>query len=293
MQANRTNPQGHHPYLFEFSDQEGRRLHSQAELIAPSTRRLLERAGIITGMRVLDVGSGAGDVALLAAELVGPTGTVVGIERNLSGVEHARARAHAAGMTQVQFVEGDLTNLEFAGNFDAVVGRLVLQHLPDPAAVLRQLVRLLRPGGIVAFQEIAIPAAGASAPAVPLLDQVYWWASEGLRRAGVESRFGLHLYRVFREAGLPAPELHCDAFAGAGPEWGWYEVIAESVRTLLPAIVAQGIATEDEIAIDTLAERCREAVVSQQSIVLAPEYISAWTRLGPARSEGHEGQQVS
>lgn len=279
MQANTTDSPGH-PYLFEFSTQEGRRLQSQAELLAPSTRALFKSAGITRGMKVLEVGSGAGDVTLLAAALVGPTGTVVGIERNPASLERARARVQAAGLTQVAFVEGDLTSLRPEGEFDAVVGRLVLQHLPDPALVLRGLVRLLRPGGIVAFQEIAIPQMGASAPPVLLLDQVYRWVNEGLRRAGVESRFGLHLYRVFLDAGLPAPTLYCDAFAGAGPDWGWYEVIAESVRTLLPVIIGQGIATAEEIAIDTLAQRCREAAVSQRSIVLAPDYISAWTHIG-------------
>lgn len=288
--ANRTSP-AEHSYLFEFTEREGRRLQSQAELLATSTRRLLERAGIAAGMKVLDVGSGAGDVALLAADLVGPAGTVIGIERNTASIEHARARVQAAGLTQVHFVEGDLTSLEIEEDFDAVVGRLVLQHLSDPAAVLHRLVRVVRPGGIVAFQEIAIPEAGASVPPVPLFDQMYWWASEGLRRAGVESRFGLHLNRVFLEAGLPVPELHCDAFIGAGPEWGWYEVIAESVRTLLPVIVGQGIATADEIAIDTLAQRCREAVVGQHSTVLAPDYISAWTRL-PTRAPRHDAQPV-
>lgn len=291
MQVNWTDPQ-QHAYLFEFSEREGRRLHSQAELLAPSTHRLLVRAGITAGMTVLDVGSGAGDVALLAADLVGPTGQVVGIERNPASIAHARERVRAAGFTQVQLVEGDLTSLEIEGEFDAVVGRLILQHLPDPAVALRRLVRALRPGGIVAFQEIAIPPAGASEPPVPLLDQMYWWASEGLRRAGVESRFGLHLHRVYLEAGLPAPELHCDAFAGAGPEWGWYDVIAESVRTLLPVIVAQGIATADEIAIDTLAQRCREAAVGQRSVVMAPDYISAWTRVGQPALGGGAARQV-
>lgn len=283
MQANTSNPQGH-AYLFEFSAKEGRRLQTQAQLIAPSTQRLFERAGITTGMKVLEVGSGAGDVALLAGGMVGPTGTVVGVERNTTSLEHARARVRAAGLTNVAFVEADLTTLQLEEDFDAVVGRLVLQHLPDPVAALRGLVRHLRPGGIVAFQEIAVPEAGASMPSVPLFEQMYQWAREGLRRGGVESRFGFHLYQIFLDAGLPAPELHCDSFVGAGPEWGWYDVIAETVRTLLPAIVAHGIATDEEIAIDTLAQRCREAVVSQRGVVRAPDYISAWTRIGASHS---------
>ncbi len=69
-------------YLFGHSDNETERLRKQARLFNPSTRRMLEEAGITRGMKVLDVGSGAGDVALLLADLVGPLGKVVGVDRN-------------------------------------------------------------------------------------------------------------------------------------------------------------------------------------------------------------------
>ncbi|SRR5579884_205816 len=275
---NTTNPAGQ-SYVMAFSTEEVRRLQAMAALLAPTTTRLLKRAGIRAGMKVLEVGSGAGDVALLAADLVGPTGAVVGIESNPAMLALARARTQAAGFSTVSFVEGDLTRLQLDTEFDAVVGRCILQHLNNPIAALRHLVRHLRPGGIVAFQEIDIPPAGASFPLVPLYEQMYSWGREGLQRAGLDSRFGLQLYRVFLNAGLPAPQLHCDAFVGAGSDWGWYEIIAESVRSLLPVILKYGIATAEEIGIDTLAERCREAMVSQRSVAIGPSYISAWTRL--------------
>ena len=270
-------------YVMTFSTEEVQRLQTMAELLAPSTLRLLEKAGIRAGMKVMDVGSGAGDVALLAADLVGPTGAIVGIERNPAMLAIAQARAQDAGITTVSFIEGDLTQLQLDANFDAVVGRLILQHLSDPVAALRHLVRHLRPGGIVAFQEIDVPPAGTSVPPVPLYEQMCCWAREGLHRAGLDSRFGLQLYRVFLDVGLPAPQLHCDAFVGADPDWGWYDVIAESLRSLLPVITKYGIAIAEEIGIDTLAKRCREAMVSQQSVAIGPNYISAWTRIPQAK----------
>jgi SAM-dependent methyltransferase len=231
-------------------------------------------------MKVLDVGCGPGDVALEAAELVGPTGTVMGLDSNPAVLEVARARAHTAGFGNVSFIECDLTRLQLDDtDFDAVVGRLILQHLPEPVSTLRQLVRHLRLGSIVAFQEIDIPPAGASVPPVSLIEQMYEWAKEGLRRAGLETRFGLRLYGIFLAAGLAAPELHCDAFIGAGPDWGWYDVLAETVRSLLPIITSRGVATADEIAIDTLAQRARAAVVNRHSVVVGPSYVSAWTRV--------------
>ena len=90
-------------YLMGRSEAETRRLIAQHQLYSRFTRRLLEDAGIAEGMKVLDVGSGAGDVALLAAELVGPTGSVVGVDQDAGVLDTARARAEASGRTNVSF----------------------------------------------------------------------------------------------------------------------------------------------------------------------------------------------
>jgi ubiquinone/menaquinone biosynthesis C-methylase UbiE len=75
----------------------------------------------------------AGDLALPAAELVGPTGHVFGVDQNPGVLETATARAEASGLTNISFHAGDL-NKNIPGNdFDAVVGRLVLLYVPDPA----------------------------------------------------------------------------------------------------------------------------------------------------------------
>jgi ubiquinone/menaquinone biosynthesis C-methylase UbiE len=114
-------------YLMGRGEAESRRLISQSELYGPFTRRLLEDAGIEGGMRVLDVGAGAGDVTLLTAELVGPTGSAVGVDRDPRVLKTASARAEAASLTNVSFVAEDFREAVLPhGRFDAVVGRLVL-----------------------------------------------------------------------------------------------------------------------------------------------------------------------
>ncbi len=107
-------------YVFGHSVGEAQSIQQLAQILAPVTRQFLEQAGLCAGMKVLEVGSGAGDVALLAAELVGPTGTVIGVENNPAILETARAQA--ARLTQVSFVESDLTDLVLDDTFDAVVG---------------------------------------------------------------------------------------------------------------------------------------------------------------------------
>ncbi|HUI60740.1 MAG TPA: class I SAM-dependent methyltransferase, partial [Steroidobacteraceae bacterium] len=152
--SNKTSPDGtNDSYALGRSEREYARLARQAELLRPTTQRLFVDAGIGPGMRVLDVGSGAGDVSFLLAKLVGPSGEVLGVDLDAEAVRHSRERAAAAGLGNVRFQQADLSQTAPAGPFDAIVGRLALMYLADPGAGLGRLVRNLRPGGIVAFME--------------------------------------------------------------------------------------------------------------------------------------------
>jgi hypothetical protein len=99
-------------YVLDRSQAETRRLIVQHQLYGPFTRQFLAAAGVAAGMRVLDVGSGAGDVALLPAELVGPQGRVLGVDTNAEVLEVARARVRAAGWTTVELQAGDALQLD-------------------------------------------------------------------------------------------------------------------------------------------------------------------------------------
>src|SRR5438034_8354939 len=111
-------------YALGHSEQELQRLSRQGQALGAFTRQLLEEAGMSRGMRVLDVGCGSGDVAFLAADLVGPSGKVVGVDCERRAVYWANARANSQGTTNVNFLEGDPTEMEFDQKFDAIVGRL-------------------------------------------------------------------------------------------------------------------------------------------------------------------------
>ncbi len=169
-------------------EEEEERLIQQSQLYDAVTRRLLNMAGLGRGMRVLDIGSGTGDVAMTAAEVVGPEGAVVGVDVNPAILETARARAGEAGFENVEFVAGDARTLDLGGDFDALIGRLVLMYMADPADALRQLAVRLRPGGIVAFQEVDFsPYRNTYHDDTPLMNQLVDW---GL---GVFERSGAHL----------------------------------------------------------------------------------------------------
>lgn len=266
-------------YIFGHSQQETEQLQLQARLLLPATQQFLKRAGLTRGMKVLDAGSGAGDVALLAADLVGPTGQVVGVEKNPKILETARARAQAGGAAHVSFLEGDINDLQIEQEFDALIGRYILQHQREPAKILRELAHYVRPGGIVVFMEADLTHLGTSVPETPLFGQVGDWVKEAFRQSGIDVQMGLRLYQVFLEAGLPAPEIACESFLGGGPAWPWRDIIVGRVRSVLPVLLQNGIATAEEIGITTLAQRLRDAMVSQRSVGMAPDLVAAWTRL--------------
>ena len=251
-------------YAMGRSEAETKRLIRQSGTYAPFTWRLFEQAGLGPGMRVLDVGTGAGDVALMAAEMVEASGSVVGVDHNPEVLQTARARALRAGLTNATFVEGDAGALELDGEFDAAVGRLVLMHQQDPAKTLRSVAAMVRGGGIVAFQEYNVTSRSMVAfPPTPLWEDALGWIAAALERADVETEMGFKLHRTFLEAGLPEPKMELNAPVGGGPRWGGYEFAAGTLRTLLPLVERFGIATAEEM-------------VESGGAGKPPEMVSAW-----------------
>jgi SAM-dependent methyltransferase len=252
----------------------------QARALDRISERYMREAGIACGMRVLDLGSGIGDSALLAARLTAPGGQVLGIERSPERVEIARKRIDALGVTSIELVHDDVTNLPELGGrpFDAVVMRLVLMHVPEPSAVLRDAAALVRPGGVVIAMEHDtgwIP----SCPPAPLWDRTVDVVREAMTRAGGHHRMGLKLRGAFLDAGLPAPTLRSEQDLGGGADWLGYDNLALVVRSLLPVIVATGAATAAELEVDTLADRLRSQLIATGGVAASPPFVGAWSRV--------------
>jgi SAM-dependent methyltransferase len=273
-----TEHEGDAIYAPGYSEEERQRLIEQAGFFGGFTERLLVDAGIGPGMRVLDVGCGVGDVSLLVASLVRPEGAVLGVDSNPLALGHARERVSAMGLTDVDFVEGDIRDLAFDEPFDAAVGRLVLMYLADPAATLRRIAALLRPGGIIAFQELTLTESGLTYPEAPLLQRTGTLINETFRRAGMEMEMGLKLYPAFIAAGLPAPAMRAERPIGGGPDFPGYRWMAQITRSILPLMEQLGVANAEDIDVETLVERLREEVVGSGGVVAMPTLMGAWAR---------------
>jgi ubiquinone/menaquinone biosynthesis C-methylase UbiE len=265
-------------YVMGRSDHETARLQRQAQLYGPLTRRLFIEAGVSSGMRVLDVGSGAGDVALLLAELVGPTGQVVGVDTNVQILDVARSRVRAAGWTNIRFSATDVRTAALDGSFDALVGRFVLGFVGNRVELLQRCMGHLRPGGLVVFQEHDVAAFYRSVPASPLVEQWRRWLFELLEALDIDPSFAMRLYRDFCTAGVRAPQMRYEVPVGGGPDWIGYEFLPDHVRSFRDLFIQHGIATDEEMQIDTLAARLRAEVANSDGVFCTLPAVGIWGR---------------
>jgi SAM-dependent methyltransferase len=267
-------------YPLPSTDEERMRLAAQAQMMKPLTSRLFAAAGLAKGMRVLDVGSGAGDVTLLAREFVGETGAVVGYDRDAAQVAHAKARAEKAGFTNVRFVEADTNAFQSDAPFDAAVGRFTLMYHPDMDAALTTIARHVRTGGALAFHEWNLRDDPGAWPKI--------WPPTG-------SDFQTRLHTIVRTMAASGVNL----FAGAalvaglsklGETQAWaeqsvtfgasaFEAPLSLLRSVLPRAEALGLIGPGEIDVEAMRVQARQHSAQCTPVAMSPTQVLAWARL--------------
>lgn len=271
-------------YAFGHTDAEHARLIRQAARLAPLTERFFREAGIGRGQRVLDLGSGVGDVAILVSKIVGPSGEVVGVERDIRSIGRAKERVAEAGLRNVSFVQADVGGVTIEKPFDAAVGRFILQFLPDPIGVLRSLSQLVIPGGVFAFQEVSW------APTIVLAAHLPFWsaslslARDLLERSGANTEIGFALYRIFQEAGLPAPTMKMEMLLGSEPDFTRW--LSDLLFSLRPQVQRANLPLKVLGDFDTLAERLQAEVAASNTVVPWIAVVGActhWLAREPSR----------
>lgn len=267
--AERTGP----TYSLGNTEAEHERLARQAVLFNPLTERLFRAAGIRPGWRVLDLGSGAGDVALLLAEIVGPTGEVVGVERHADSIARARERVERAQLTNVSFQQGDVADVRGHEPFDAAVGRWILMFVPDPAAVVRAAARLVRRGGAIAFHEVSWELCLSKHAGLRLCGAAVRLIPATFAETGANVEMGFALPRTFQAAGLPRPSLHMETLTGN--EAAFCDWVASVLTSLRPHIDDASMADVGDLA--TLPARMLAEMTQTDAVIAWPSMIGGWT----------------
>jgi ubiquinone/menaquinone biosynthesis C-methylase UbiE len=266
-------------YVLGNSSREQERLKMQARILEEWTEQFFRLAGLERGMRVLDLGCGMGDVSLLAARLIGPSGHVTGIDRDPVVIERARERIRAEGHDQqIELIHADFLKFESASSFDAVVGRYVLIHQPDPVAAIRHAARQVRPDGIIVFHEVDGTNRLPSYPDGTLFEEIYALVRETFRRSGCQLDLGLQLTGLFLEAGLPRPTIKVEVPVGGEPGFFIYRWITETLLSILPRVEQFGLAKATDLEVDSLVARMEADARTRRAQVVGPVQICGWAK---------------
>ena len=258
------------------SQTELERLQLQALCLEGLTRRLIRKSGIQPGMRVLDLGSGPGDVAFLVAEAVGPLGSVVGVDREERSVLLARRRAAEAGFGNVTFAVADDEALPADAPFDAVIGRFVLIHQRDPAATIRRAATVVRPRGVVAFLEPAVHCDGHSFPELELVSAAVGSIKQFMLAALPSPDVASRMIPCFIEAGLPEPKVLWESVVPGSKDDIWLRSFVLSYKTFLPLMQRFGMVDPRVGDPETLARRIVEEAIARRAQSVTGPFASAW-----------------
>ena len=261
------------PYALATGSAAVRRLYVLHEIYSPVGRRVLLEAGLREGMRVADFGCGVGAVTRMLADMVGPSGSVTGIDVNASQLEQAEALCLGHGLANTSFVEAsaDDTGLP-RDSYDLVYCRFLLLHLVDPAACLREMRALLRPGGILVVEDGDL-ASATSEPPTALDAFAELFGRFGSLR-GLDYSLARRLVQLVTDAGFTEVQLetHQPALADATSRI----FLKWSVEEAGPSFVGAGIISSDRLE-QTLAEM-QDAIEDPDVRILAPRMSLVWAR---------------
>jgi ubiquinone/menaquinone biosynthesis C-methylase UbiE len=202
------------------------------------------------GMRLLDVGCGPGSITRGLAEHVAP-GQVIGLDLSRETLAAARQEAVARGLTNLEYREGSVYELPFPdAAFDVAYAHQVFQHLREPGTALREMLRVVRTGGLVAVRDVDWGTV-AYWPADPWIDRFVEIHQKTWYRNGGEPRMGRRLRALFNAAGVADLQVTAAVWCYATPsetvEWG--DSYAERLLTspMGERMVEYGFATRPDV----------------------------------------------
>ena len=237
------------------------------------TTRLLVEAGIRSGMRVLDIGCGLGEVTFLVASIVGATGTVIGADRSEAAIAMARQRV-PDGIPVPIFIQADIDALPGELRlFDAIVGRRVLMYQSDPVKAVRSLTARLAPGGVIVFQEADMSMLPGRVVPLPLHEQILGWLRQMLVAEGANIEMGFRLHHVMTQAGLTVQGVRAEAIVQTPNQ---PNPLGAIVTAVWQRFVEHGIATAAEIDVDTIQARLDAERISTDATYIGDMMFGIW-----------------
>jgi ubiquinone/menaquinone biosynthesis C-methylase UbiE len=262
-------------YVLGYRQQEQERLQQQAQQLAHESSWLFDQVGVLPGARAVEIGCGPEGCLELLSKCVGPTGSVVGVERSPDAVALARQLVADRGLRNVEVLERDARSTELPrASFDLATARLVLVNVPQPEQIVAEAVALVRPGAWVALHEadyishVCDPPLHAWTALVELL-------ATYSEQNGIDPFVGRKLPRLLRAAGLL--EVRVNPIVHVYPPGhGRRNILLDFAENLSQRILARALIGERELT--ELKEALREHLDDPDTLVVSHLFIQAWGR---------------
>lgn len=253
---------------------EGReRLRVLARVTYPTTASLLDRLGIDPGMTCLDVGCGGGDVTVDLARRVAPGGKAVGVDLDETTLEIARQEAEADSIGNIEFRALDIRTQECGSGFDLVYARFLLTHLSDSDSTAATLVEHLRPGGVLAVEDIDFSGAYTwpESEAFHRYTELYCAV---VQKRGGDPHIGKRLHHLLAEGGLENIEMNVVQPMGTEGEVKLLNPI--TMESIADTVVQEGLASPAEI--EAIVRELYRVASDPVTAAGLPRIVQAWGR---------------
>ncbi len=265
-------------YVLGTHDEEVARLGLQHRVWRPIATDCWRRAGITAGSRVIDAGAGPGYATMDLAEIVGPAGEILAVERSARFLEIARKACLARGLSQVRFREADLMDEPFGPlNFDYAWCRWVASFVASPEKLLNNIARALRPGGIAIFQEYSHYETFQLAPRRPAVESFAEEVMKSWRAAGGEPNVALAFPKLLRAAGLEVVEVHPRVLTVSPQSYVW-QWPASFIESNLARLRELGRVTEEWC--DSVRREFKAAENDPTTMLTTPLFLEIIARRG-------------
>lgn len=246
------------------------RLDVLAEVMWPTSAALLAAAGVPVGTRCLDLGCGGGHISVELAGLVGPTGSVVGVDIDAEIIDLARAEAAIRGLDNLEFRVGTADDLG-DGPYDLGYARFLLSHVANPQRVVGALAAVIAPGGKVIVEDVDFTGAFCFPRSQAYTRSVQLY-QDTVRRRGGNADIGPQLPALLRTAGLE--DVQVRVVQPTSLDGGAKLMCLLTLERTAAAIVGEGVASTEEVAA-VLAE-LQVLTADRTTLISVPRIVQSW-----------------
>ncbi len=261
------------PYIISGGAAGKARLSVLSNVLHHSTREALLRLGDLAGKKLLDMGCGGGHVSFLAAQLVGASGSVTGVDFDAEIISLNRQQAADAGISNIHFEAGSAYDLVHENAFDVAYARFLLSHLAQPDLVLENMARSIKKGGQILVEDVHF-SGHFCYPQNAAFNQYLEWYAAAARHNAQNPEIGPALPGLLRQAGFE--DVGFETIQPSFERGEGKQMAVLTLKRIRETLLSLGVAAEKEIQQASAA--LQSFTEDEESIISLPRIFRAWGR---------------